>query len=354
MGPTFLPKALRIAPAIPLAAAAAMLTLAGCDGGASANHPGQDPGPASYPYDITCTVGMVTDITRHVAGDKATVKGIMGEGVDPHTYTPGASDVQMIRNADVVFFNGLMLEGKMQNMLVRTARQGKAVYGVTEIIEDQYIMTEADGLYDPHVWMDVQGWIRAVDAAAGSLSEYDKENAAYYRNQAETYQKKLKLLDAYVKHAIGSIPKKQRVMVTAHDAFNYFGRAYNIEVKGIQGLSTQSEASVRRINALRDMLVERDIHAVFVETSVAEKNVKALIEGAQAKGHEVKIGGSLYSDAMGQPGTYEGTYIGMIDHNATTIARALDGEVPSNGFLGWLKANGHDIELKHANTSAQP
>jgi manganese/zinc/iron transport system substrate-binding protein len=321
--------------------------LTGCDGGAQAGGDGRA-GPSSYPYNITCTVGMISDITGHVAGEKATVQGIMGEGVDPHTYTPTTSDVQKLMGADAVFFNGLMLEGKMQNVLVKIARSGKPVHGVTEMLDDQYVMTEAEGLYDPHVWMDVQGWTRAVEQVSDALQKYDKANAGYYQKQAEAYTAKLELLDQYVKQITRSIPKQQRVLVTAHDAFNYFGRAYDIEVKGIQGLSTQTEASIRRINELRDMLIDRDIHAVFVETSVAAKNVKALIEGAQSKGHDVRIGGSLYSDAMGQPGTYEGTYIGMIDHNATTIARALGGDVPEDGFQGWLKENGHDIELQHA------
>jgi manganese/zinc/iron transport system substrate-binding protein len=339
------------------AAAAALLllvglTLAGCDGGAQPGSNTQaNPGPEGYPYPITTTVSMVTDITRNIAGDKAKVAGLMGAGVDPHTYTPKTSDVEKLMEAEVVFYNGLMLEGKMQNVLVKVARSGKPVHGVTEMLSDDYVMTESEGLYDPHVWMDVQGWIRATKQVSGVLQEYDKANADYYKQRTEDYLKKLERLDQYVHAVIGSIPEKQRVLVTAHDAFNYFGRAYNIEVKGIQGLSTQSEAGVRRINQLRDMLIERDIHAVFVETSVAEKNVKALIEGARSRGHEVKIGGSLYSDAAGAAGTYEGTYIGMIDHNATTIAKALGGDVPDNGFQGWLKQNGYRVSLTE--TTAQ-
>lgn len=332
-----------IALLILLALGAASL-LIGCDAGVQAERNGQ--GPDQYPYQITCTTGMITDITRQVAGDKARVDGIMGEGVDPHTYKPSTSDMQQMERAEVVIYNGLYLEGKMQNILVGLSAK-KPVFGVTKVIEPKYIMNETEGgPYDPHVWMDVQGWMRAVRGVRDQLIKYDKKHADYYQQQAEAYLQKLELLDQYVEQVIGSIPKKQRVLVTAHDAFNYFGRAYDIEVKGIQGLSTQSEASMKRINTLVDMLHEKRIGAVFVETSVAQKSVKALVEGARREhNHEVTIGGNLYSDAMGHPGTYEGTYIGMIDHNATTIARALGGEVPENGFRGWLAQNDHDIEL---------
>jgi manganese/zinc/iron transport system substrate-binding protein len=317
--------------------------LAGCGEPSASGGGEQADGPSDYPYPITTTVGMITDITRQVAGEKATVQGLMGAGVDPHTYTPKTSDVQKLMAAEVVFYNGLMLEGKMQNVLVKVARSGKPVHGVTEMLSDDYIMTESEGLYDPHVWMDVKGWMRAVEAVTQVLKQYDSANASFYQQNSQRYLEKLEKLDQYVSQIIGSIPEKQRVLVTAHDAFNYFGRAYGLEVKGIQGLSTQTEAGVRRINELRDMLIERDIHAVFVETSVAEKNVRALVEGARSKGHAVEIGGSLYSDAMGKPASYEGTYVGMIDHNATTIAKALGGDVPAEGFQGWLKQQGQSV-----------
>jgi manganese/zinc/iron transport system substrate-binding protein len=175
-----------------------------------------------------------------------------------------------------------------------------------------------------------------VGAVAQALSEYDPPYAADYASNAARYQAELEKLHAYVRQVIGSIPQKQRVLITAHDAFNYFGRAYDIRVKGIQGISTESEAGLEDINRLVGFIVENDVQAVFVETSVADKNVRALVEGAAARGKSVKIGGSLFSDAMGAPGTYEGTYIGMIDHNATIIARALGGEAPQRGFQGKL------------------
>ncbi len=292
--------------------------------------------PAAWakPYTAAATVGMIADIVREVAGDRAKVDGIIGEGVDPHLYKPTRNDVIALSSADIVFYNGLMLEGKMADVLVAVARRGKPVYAVTEAILDQggYVMTDEAEHYDPHVWMDVQGWIKAVEVVADALAEFDPEHADEYRARAEAYTEELTALDAYAREAIASIPENQRVLVTAHDAFSYMGRAYDLDVRGIQGISTESEAGVKDIEDLVSFLVENEIPAVFVETSVADKNVRALVEGAKAQGHEVIIGGELFSDAMGKPGSYEGTYVGMIDHNVTTIARALGGEVPDGGF----------------------
>ncbi len=299
---------------------------------------GSGNGPGEYPYQATATVGMIADIVRNVAGDKAKVEGIISEGVDPHVYKPTRADVVSLSNADIVFYNGLMLEGKMGDVLIRVARKGKPVHAVTEVILDKgdYVMTDEQEHYDPHVWMDVQGWIKATDVVASALADYDKVNADFYKTNAENYKAELVKLDAYAKKVIASIPEKQRVLVTAHDAFNYLGRAYGLEVRGIQGISTESEAGVKRIETLVAYLSENGIPAVFVESSVSQKNVMALVEGAKARGHDVRIGGELFSDAMGATGTYEGTYIGMIDHNVTTIARALGGVAPEKGLNGKL------------------
>ncbi|MGE9290795.1 MAG: metal ABC transporter solute-binding protein, Zn/Mn family, partial [Puniceicoccales bacterium] len=276
--------------------------------------------PDSYPYDAVTTVGMITDVVKNVAGDKARVEGIIGEGIDPHLYKPTRKDVVEMSKADIIFYNGLMLEGKMADVLIRVARKGKPVYAVTEEILDSgdYVMTDEADHYDPHVWMDVDGWIMATEVIAASLAEYDPANADFYAANAATYIGKLEALDAYATEVIASVPENQRYLVTAHDAFNYMGRAYGIEVMGIQGISTESEAGVQDIENMVNFLVENQIPAVFVETSVSDKNVRALIEGAKAQGHNLVVGGELFSDAMGPEGTYEGTYIGMIDHNATT------------------------------------
>ena len=281
------------------------------------------------PYKIVCTVGMITDIVVNLAGDYAEVEGIIGEGIDPHLYKPTRGDVIKLSQADVVFYNGLLLEGKMTDVLVGIASRGKLVKAVTEaiLVETDYLLEKDDGsaYTDPHVWMDVSGWLRAIPVVAETLAVYDPENAEAYHSKAAFYAKQLEALDTYAKEAMSTIPESQRVLVTAHDAFQYLGRAYGIEVRGIQGISTESEAGVRDLEDLVDFIVERQIPAVFVESSVADKNVRALVEGARARGHAVIIGGSLFSDAMGQAGSYEGTYIGMIDSNVTTITNALGG-----------------------------
>lgn len=290
------------------------------------------------PFQVSATVGMISDIVKNVAGDRANVKGIIGEGVDPHLYKPTTADIKALQSADVIFYNGLMLEGKMSDVLVRVASSGKPVFAVTQQILDQgdYVITDGEEHYDPHVWMDVQGWIRAVDVVTEGLSSYDSDGASTYAANATAYKAELEKLDAYAKEAIGSIPEERRVLVTAHDAFNYMARAYGLDVRGIQGISTDSEAGVKDIEDLVSFLVERKIPAIFVETSVSDKNIRALAEGAAAQGHQVSIGGELFSDAMGVAGSYEGTYIGMIDHNVTTIARALGGQAPEKGLNGKL------------------
>ncbi|MGH7945538.1 MAG: metal ABC transporter solute-binding protein, Zn/Mn family, partial [Opitutaceae bacterium] len=283
---------------------------------------------------------MVKDLVARIGGQHAKVEGLMGEGVDPHLYKPTRDDVQQLLTADVVFYSGLMLEGRMTDTFLKVARRGTPVFPVTELLDEKYLLEpeEFQGHTDPHVWMDVQAWTKAMEAAAKALSELDPANAATYRANADAYAKELKQLDDYARKSISSIPEQQRVLITAHDAFNYFGRAYNLKVFGIQGISTESEAGVQDINKLVDRIVENKIPAIFVETSVSDKNVRAIIEGAKTRGRKVEIGGTLFSDAMGAPGTYEGTYTGMIDHNVTIITRALGGNAPERGLNGKLRA----------------
>ncbi|MGB7159036.1 MAG: zinc ABC transporter substrate-binding protein [Tepidisphaeraceae bacterium] len=319
----------------------AAIALSACDRSSPAGSAGpttQSAGPRSYPYTVVTTVGMVRDIVRQVAGERATITGIIGSGVDPHLYKPTRSDVAALLAGDVVFYSGLMLEGKMSDTFVKIATSGKPVFAVTEKIDESFLLTppEFAGHHDPHVWMDPKGWMKGVEAVADSLAQYDPSNASYYKQNAQAYLVELKKLDAYAAKSIGSIPQQQRVLVTAHDAFNYFGQAYQMDVRGIQGISTESEAGLQDLNNLVSFIVDNDIKAVFVESSVAEKNVRALIDGARSRGKDVKIGGTLFSDAMGAEGTYEGTYIGMIDHNVTLITRALGGEAPEKGMQGKL------------------
>ena len=286
------------------------------------------------PYRIVTTVAMVTDIVSQVAGDRAEVTGLMGEGIDPHLYKPTRTDIAQLLKADVVFYNGLLLEGKMADALIRAATSGKKVYAVTELIEEAYLLSpnEFEGHHDPHVWMDPKAWAKAVDVVEAKLSAFDPAGEASYAENATALRARIQKVDAYAEEVLGSVPERQRVLVTAHDAFNYFGRRFGYEVVGIQGISTESEAGVLDLENLVDLLVERKVGAVFVESTVSERNIKALIAGAAARGHTVVIGGELFSDAMGKSGTYEGTYIGMIDHNASTVARALGGSHPEGDF----------------------
>jgi manganese/zinc/iron transport system substrate-binding protein len=323
-----MPNALR-APLF--AALLGAIALVGCK-------PAADRSTAGAQHTVVATTGMVADMARGVAADHAAISTLMGEGIDPHLYKPTRSDIEQLLGADIVFYNGLLLEGKMTDALVRAASSGRAVVAVTERIDETTLLEpdEFAGHYDPHVWMDPRTWSSAVDVVRDVLIEQDSSNTDAFTANADAYRAQIAALDAYSEDVLGTVPADRRVLVTAHDAFNYFGRRYGFEVVGIQGLSTESEAGVRDIERLVDLLVSRHIPAVFVESTVSERNIRALIDGARARGHTVVIGGSLFSDAMGASGTYEGTYIGMIDHNVTTIARALGGDAPARGMNGRL------------------
>lgn len=312
--------------------ALALMVLGGCGERGSPTSDG-----ARRPV-VVCTIGMIADVVREVAGDRAEVVGLIGAGVDPHLYKPTRSDMQRVLGADVVFYNGLMLEGKMVDSLVRAGTSGKRVYAVTELLDESYLLEPAGqaGHTDPHVWMDPRAWARAVEVVRDKLGEVDPAGRGEYARRAEEYLARLGELDAYVEKVLASVPADRRVLVTAHDAFNYFGRRYGFEVVGIQGISTESEAGVRDVERLVDLIVSRKVGAVFAESTVSERNITALIDGARARGHRVDLGGRLFSDAMGAEGTYEGTYLGMIDHNATRIARSLGGEAPERGMDGGL------------------
>ncbi|WP_442508874.1 metal ABC transporter solute-binding protein, Zn/Mn family [Novipirellula sp. SH528] len=290
------------------------------------------------PIAVTTTVGMVADLVRTVGGDRVNVTQICGSGVDPHLYKATRDDVATMMRADVIFYSGLMLEGKMTDTLIKMARN-KPVVAVTEAIDQASLLEPDDfaGHYDPHVWMDVSAWSKCVTVIADELAAIDPPSAPAYQERAAKLREQLSELDAYGKRVIATIPKDSRILVTSHDAFNYFGRAYDLEVIGVQGISTESEAGLQQINELVDLLVNKKVKSVFVESSVPRKNIDSLVEGAQSRGHEVNVGDKeLFSDAMGSPGTYEGTYIGMLDHNITLVARGLGGEAPEKGFQGKL------------------
>ncbi|RYH08081.1 metal ABC transporter solute-binding protein, Zn/Mn family [Tropicimonas sp. IMCC6043] len=309
--------------------------------GASAVWATAMPGRAqdAAPLEIVATTGMIADAAVRIGGDLVSVRGLMGPGVDPHSYRQTRSDIVAMTRADLVLAHGLYLEAQMEEFFEKLVQKGRVEAIAESLPKDQLLAhTDYDDKFDPHVWMDPALWAEVVPAVRDALIEARPESAAVFTRNTDALVAEIGGLAEYGHKILGEVPAQSRVLVTAHDAFGYFGRAYGFEVLGIQGISTESEAGLNRIGELVDVLVDRDIGAVFVESSVSDRNIRALIEGAAAQGHEVTVGGELFSDAMGEPGTYEGTYIGMLDHNMTTIARALGGVPPERGMNGRLSA----------------
>ncbi len=285
---------------------------------------------------IVATTGMIADAAARLTG--LPVASLMGPGMDPHGYRQTRSDIAKLARADLVLWHGLYLEAQMEEFLLHLARN-RPVIAVAEALPRDQLRGNADYAkrFDPHVWMDPTLWALVVDEIARALSATLPQFAPQIAAALPDYQAEIAALDIYSREVLASVPPDARILVSAHDAFGYFGRAYGFEVQGIQGLSTNSEAGLSRIAELVNLLVARRVPAVFVETSVSDRAVRALIEGAAAKGHSLRIGGTLYSDAMGPEGSYEGTWLGMIDANVTTIARALGGQAPEAGRIGQLE-----------------
>lgn len=273
---------------------------------------------------VLATTGMIGDAVKNIVRDSAEVVTLMGPGVDPHLYKATQGDLQKLQQADVIFYNGLHLEGKMVGIFEKVSNR-KPVFAVADGVPPAKLIHSPQfrNAPDPHIWFDVSTWKDAVVFVKEQMKTVDSLNAAYYEANAAEYLRKLDSLHEFVKRKIAGIPEDQRVLITAHDAFGYFGAAYDIEVKGLQGISTMSDYGLKDITDLVDFIIKRNIKAVFVETSVSKRSIKAVIEGCLEKGHEVKIGGSLYSDAMGPTGTFEGTYIGMVTTNVKTIVESL-------------------------------
>ncbi|WP_373288830.1 metal ABC transporter solute-binding protein, Zn/Mn family [Paenibacillus nasutitermitis] len=273
---------------------------------------------------VTTTIGMITDIVRQVGGDHVEVTGLMKSGVDPHLYKASQGDINKLDRADIVFYNGLHLEGKMTEILEKMAKK-RTIVAVSDGIDRSKLRNgdQTGTEYDPHIWFDVSHWMSATKSVRDTLIKHDPAHEAQYRSNAENYLRQLEELHQETADKISSIPEEGRVLVTAHDAFGYFGDAYNIKVMGLQGISTASEPGTKDVTDLRDYLVANQIKAVFIESSVSRKAIDAVIEGARKKGHQIHNGGELYSDAMGAEGTVEGTYIGMVRHNVDTIVSAL-------------------------------
>ena len=276
----------------------------------------------SHGLSVVATTSQIGDALENIVGAAGEVVTLMGSEVDPHLYRPTRSDMVSLLRADAIFYNGFSLEGQMEDVFRRLSAV-KPVRAVAETLDSSKYLSDPEKRFDPHIWMDVAIWSEVVRLMARTLIEIDPDNAAIYRRNADLYRRDLAALHENVQDILERVPPHGRVMVTAHDAFRYFGRAYGFRVIGIQGISTESEAGLKRMEQIVNLLVTEKVNAVFVETSVSERNVRALIEGAARRGHHVRIGGRLFSDAMGAKGTKQGTYIGMMIHNATTISRAL-------------------------------
>jgi manganese/zinc/iron transport system substrate-binding protein len=270
---------------------------------------------------------MITDIVQQVGGERVQVTGLMGPGVDPHLYKASEGDVLRLGTADVIFYGGLHLEAKLADVLERLGERVRTV-AVTDRIDRSALLkpAEFEGQYDPHVWFDVTLWMKAVERVRDTLIETDPGSADLYRANAAAYLQQLEELHRYVEDQAARVPPEQRVLVTAHDAFNYFGRAYGFEVRGLQGISTAAEAGASDVRGLADFLAQRKIRATFIESSVPVRNIEAVQAAVRSRGWDIRIGGELFSDAMGSAGTPEGTYIGMVRHNIDTIVSALLGE----------------------------
>jgi manganese/zinc/iron transport system substrate-binding protein len=291
--------------------------------------PGESAGPiGDRTIRVVTTTGMIADVVKNVGGDRVSVEALMGPGVDPHLYKASEGDVIRLQEADVIFYNGLHLEAQMGKVLERLNEFGKRTVAVTDKIDRSLLESPAAfaGNYDPHVWFDVTMWMKTVEQVKETLIEMDPAHTDEYEANAEAYLKELEALNQYVLDQAGTIPADQRVLITAHDAFNYFGRAYGFDVRGLQGISTEAQAGTADVQELASFIAEKQIPAIFVESSVPQRNVEAVQAAVQAKGFDVQIGGSLYSDAMGTAGTPEGTYIGMVRHNIDTIVKALSGD----------------------------
>ena len=311
----------RARPALVLLVAAVLAACGPAEGGA-----GSAP-IAERPVRVVATTSLVADLAREVGGDRVEVEGLMGPGVDPHLYRPRESDVARLVGADIVLYNGLELEGKMGEVLEQVEGRGIVAEPVAEAIGEGSLLAppEFQGAYDPHVWMDVALWKRVSTAVADALAALDPTHAETYVANAAAYQARLDALDAWVRERVAEVPPDQRVIVTAHDAFNYFGAAYGFDVRGLQGLSTATEAGTADVRDLAAFVAERRIPALFVETSVSPRTIEAVRQAVRARGVDVEIGGRLFSDALGDPGTPEGTYEGMIRHNVDAIVGALGG-----------------------------
>lgn len=290
---------------------------------ACSNSTASEQGDDSDTIQVVTTIAQIGEPISVIGGDRIHVVSLMGPGIDPHLYKASQGDIQTLQNADIVFYNGLNLEGNMGEVFAEIGKT-RPVLALGESIGEDLLLLDEDGAIDPHIWFDIDLWKQALDQAVETLKEHSPNDADYFETNKEAYFAKLDELskDAEI---LRSIPDEQRVLVTAHDAFGYFGRMHDIEVVGLQGLSTEDEISLSDIQATIDLLIERQVPAVFIESTIPQDRIQSVIDGADKAGLTVSLGGELYSDAMGEKGTEEGTYLGMYRHNVNTIYQALNG-----------------------------
>lgn len=289
----------------------------GCSPSSSSSNDGQ--------LRVVATTNILGDLVQQLAGDRVDLATLMGPGVDPHLYKASQGDIQRMAQADWVLYNGLHLEGKMTEIFPEMNRRGIATTAAAESLPDSVLIpsTEYASAYDPHVWFDVDLWRQVAAHVGQTLARLDTAHAAAYRERTRAYVQRLDSLDRYAATEMRRVPEAQRVLITSHDAFRYLGRAYDIEVRGLQGISTTSEAGTRDVQNLADFVTERRIPALFIETSVSPRGIQAVQEAVQARGFQVTVGGTLYGDALGNPDTPTGTYTGAVRHNVDTIVSGL-------------------------------
>ncbi len=301
-----------------------LIGLIGCSGTHNKSVAGQKKWDGNLPIKVVVTTGMIGDLAKNIGGPRLKVEALMGAGVDPHLYKATASDITRLNSADIIFYNGLNLEGKMGDLFVHISRGNPFVIAVTEEIDPKLLLEPPAflGHYDPHVWFDVTLWAQAAKRIEKALMEFDPKGNDIYQKNGAQLQKKLKELHQWsLKHG-KELPKEKRILVTSHDAYNYFGRAYDFNVIGLQGISTVTQAGLADIAKMVDYIMQQKVKAIFIETSVSPKAIQRVQNDAKARGWNVQIGGELFSDAMGKEGTPEGTYEGMVRHNLNTIVEA--------------------------------
>jgi len=294
--------------------------LLGCS--KTTNEPTHEEDSIKKPIQVVTTIAQIGEPMQIIGGDRVEVTSLMGPGVDPHLYEATQGDIATLQNADIIFYNGLYLEGNLGDIFNKL-RETKPVFAIGETIDEGRLLKDEEGATDPHIWFDLDLWKEALESATDELIKFSPDDASYFEQNKQAYFSKIDELKAEAIEKMSSIPKEQRILVTAHDAFGYFGRMYDIEVVGLQGLSTEDEVGISDIHSTVDLLLEKKVPSVFVESSINQNSIKAVIEGAAKKGLDVTLGGELFSDAMGAAGTEEGTYLGMYRHNVNTVYDGL-------------------------------